>query len=91
LTLCDTSAFMPPREIWDERIETVRKNGMDAVADATIDRWFTKAGQERLHAEVEKIRQVILNPDFAVKYSFPLFPCISRGIGHCLYSQLAMM
>jgi len=61
LTLCDTSAYMAPREIWDERIEAVRKNGMDAVADATIDRWFTKAGQERLHAEVEKIRQVILN------------------------------
>jgi hypothetical protein len=34
---------------------------------------------------------LILNPNFAVKYNFPLFTCISRGIGHCLYSQLAMM
>jgi 3-oxoadipate enol-lactonase len=31
------------------------------VADATIDRWFTKAGQERLQAEVNKVRRMILN------------------------------
>jgi len=61
LTLSSTSAHMPPREIWDERIETVRENSMDAVVDATIDRWFTKAGQERLGAEVEKIRRSILH------------------------------
>lgn len=61
LVLCSTSAHIAPREIWDERIETVRKHGMGAVADATIDRWFTKDGQERLHEEVEKIRQMILN------------------------------
>ena len=60
LTLSSTSAHMPPREIWDERIKTVRENGMDAVVDATIDRWFTKAGQERRVAEVEKIRHLIL-------------------------------
>ena len=61
LMLCDTSAHLAPREIWDERIELVRKNGMGAVADVTIDRWFTKAGQERLPAEIEKVRQMILN------------------------------
>lgn len=61
LTLCSTATYMPPREIWDERIEMVRGKGMDAVVDATIDRWFTKAGQERLRADVEKVRQVILH------------------------------
>ena len=61
LSLCATSAHIAPREIWDERIETVRKNGMDAVADATIDRWFTKAGQKRLQSEVNKVRRMILN------------------------------
>lgn len=60
LTLCDTAAHMPPPEIWDERIRSVPKSGMAGVVDATIDRWFTKAGQERLPAEVEKVRQVIL-------------------------------
>ena len=60
LTLCSTAAHMPPREIWDERIETVSEKGMDAAVDATIDRWFTKAGQGRLNTEVEKIRSMIL-------------------------------
>ena len=61
LTLSSTAAHIPPREIWDERIETVRNHGLGAVVDATIDRWFTKAGQELLHDKVEKVRQMILN------------------------------
>jgi len=61
LTLCDTAAHLPSREVWDARIKTVRENGMHALADAFIDRWFTKPGQKRLHAEVEKVRQAILN------------------------------
>ena len=61
LTLCDTAAHMIPDKSWDERIKVVRENGMEAVVDATIDRWFTKAGQERLPTEVEKVRQMILN------------------------------
>jgi 3-oxoadipate enol-lactonase len=61
LTLSSTAAHMAPKEIWDERIATVRKNGMAVVADATVDRWFTKAGQTRLASQVENIRGVILN------------------------------
>ena len=61
LTLSSTAAYMAPKEIWDERIETVRKGGMAVAADATIDRWFTKAGQTNLESSVEKVRHVILN------------------------------
>ncbi|MEJ2658833.1 MAG: 3-oxoadipate enol-lactonase [Desulfobacterales bacterium] len=61
LTLSSTAAYMAPKQIWDERIETVRKHGMAIVADATIDRWFTKAGQNRLASAVERIRRTILN------------------------------
>ena len=61
LTLSSTSAYMAPKEIWDERIETVRKGGIAVVVDATIDRWFTKAGQTNLASSVEKVRRVILN------------------------------
>jgi len=60
LTLSSTAASMPPREIWDERIETVRKSGLAAVVDATIDRWFTKVGQTLLASSIEKVRHVIL-------------------------------
>jgi len=61
LTLSSTAAYMAPKEIWDERIETVRKGGMAVVVDVTLDRWFTKAGQMHLASSVEKIRRVILN------------------------------
>jgi len=61
LILCDTSSYTPSPEIWDERIQVVRKCGTSAVVDATIDRWFTKRGQERLQKEVEEIRRIILN------------------------------
>ena len=61
LTLSSTAAYMAPKEIWDERIETVRKDGMAVVVDATLDRWFTKAGQIHLTSSVEKVRHIILN------------------------------
>lgn len=61
LTLSSTAAILPPREIWDERMETVRGGGMESVADATINRWFTKPGQDRMPHEIDKVRRVILN------------------------------
>ncbi len=61
LTLCDTSSHMPPPDLWDERIEMVRQGGMESVVDATIGRWFTKEGQERLPDEVTKVRKMILD------------------------------
>ena len=61
LILCDTTSHMPFPVIWNERIEIVRKSGMAVLLDATIDRWFTKPGQERLQKELEEIRSMILN------------------------------
>ena len=61
LTLSSTAAHMAPKETWNERIEFIRKHGMAAVADATIDRWFTKPGQIHLSASVEKVRRAVLN------------------------------
>ncbi len=61
LILCSTAAHMPPPEAWDERIRTVCAQGMAAVADATIDRWFTKPGQARLPDPIRKIREMILH------------------------------
>ncbi len=61
LVLSSTSAYLGPPENWDEKIETVRSNGMQAVAEATIERWFTRDGQEKMPEEVEKVRRMILN------------------------------
>jgi len=59
LTLCDTAAQLPPKEIWEERMTAVRQNGMAVLVDAFIDRWFTKPGQARLPAEIAKVRKMI--------------------------------
>ncbi|MBK0398677.1 3-oxoadipate enol-lactonase [Limibaculum sp. M0105] len=41
IILCDTAAKIGTDEIWDGRIAAVEQSGMEAVADATMQRWFT--------------------------------------------------
>ena len=60
LVLCSTSAYLGGPDMWAARIEAVAGGGMAAVADATIDRWFTGPGQERLPADVARVREMIL-------------------------------
>ncbi len=43
LVLCSTSAIMGPPESWTERAALVRREGMAAVADTVVARWFTPA------------------------------------------------
>lgn len=59
LVLCSTSAHIGMPETWNERIKAVQEHGMQAVADATIDRWFTPAGQKRLPERVESVRRMV--------------------------------
>ena len=41
LVLANTSAYMGPPRGWQDRIDLVRQNGMGAIADAVLARWFT--------------------------------------------------
>jgi 3-oxoadipate enol-lactonase len=41
LALCSTSPVFGTPEMWEERAETVRSQGTEALADATVERWFT--------------------------------------------------
>jgi 3-oxoadipate enol-lactonase len=41
LVLCCTSMRFATPEFWDERIAAVRSGGVEAVADAVLERWFT--------------------------------------------------
>ncbi|KAA2235497.1 bifunctional 3-oxoadipate enol-lactonase/4-carboxymuconolactone decarboxylase PcaDC [Salinarimonas soli] len=43
LVLMATSAHMPPPEAWADRVTLVRRDGMAAIADAVLTRWFTPA------------------------------------------------
>jgi 3-oxoadipate enol-lactonase len=41
LVLSCTSAYLGPPEGWAERARIVRTNGMEAIADTVVERWFT--------------------------------------------------
>jgi 3-oxoadipate enol-lactonase len=41
MVLCNTAARIGTAEIWNARIEAVRKGGMKSIAPAVIERWFT--------------------------------------------------
>ncbi|MCA1717162.1 MAG: 3-oxoadipate enol-lactonase [Actinobacteria bacterium] len=51
LVLCCTLARFEPPDDWDSRADTVRADGVDAIADAVLERWFTPAFRES-HPEV---------------------------------------
>ena len=56
----NTSAYMPPREAWHARIETVTGQGMAAVTETVIRRWFTPEFMAAEPHRVERIRQMLL-------------------------------
>ena len=41
LALCCTAASFPPRQGWLDRAAVVRSEGMGAIVDAVLGRWFT--------------------------------------------------
>lgn len=61
LSLCDTSSRIPPeaRPMWEERIATARGQGMEALVEPTIERWFSKGFRGSRAAEVDEVRAMI--------------------------------
>lgn len=62
LSLCDTAANLPPeaQPLWQERIETARVKGLEALVEATLERWFTPAFLAKNPPQVEQIRHQFL-------------------------------
>jgi 3-oxoadipate enol-lactonase len=60
LVLCDTACVMTPTSLWNERIETAREKGIEALAPGTLERWFTPPFHESGKDDLEKIRAMIL-------------------------------
>ncbi len=62
LVLCDTSSRIPPDAgpMWQERIDTAQNQGMAALAEGTLDRWFSPEFKAAQPAQVEGVRQMIL-------------------------------
>lgn len=43
LVLCDTAARLGSEDMWNARIAAVHAGGLEAIADAVMERWFTPA------------------------------------------------
>jgi len=59
LALCCTSAQLLSRKEWAERAATVREQGVVALADATIERWFSPAFREAEPKLIDGIRSTL--------------------------------
>jgi len=57
LVACCTSARLGPPEVWRERAAAVLDGGMEAVADAVMQRWFTPRADPAL---VARAREMLL-------------------------------
>lgn len=61
LTLANTGAAQTARQAWEDRIAVVRRSGVAALADATIDRWFPAAFQRAMPGEIARMRSILLD------------------------------
>jgi 3-oxoadipate enol-lactonase len=58
LVLACTSARFAPPELWQERAALVRSEGVEAVVDAALERWFTPAFRD-----VPRYREMFVSTD----------------------------
>jgi len=63
LVLCSTSAQLGPRESWLERAAVVRADGVGAIADAVLGRWFTAGFAAARPEVIERMRGILSSTD----------------------------
>jgi 3-oxoadipate enol-lactonase len=61
LVLCDTSSRIPAeaKPIWQERIKIATEQGMDALVDSTLKRWFTEPFLAKRSKVIERVAAMI--------------------------------
>jgi 3-oxoadipate enol-lactonase len=60
LVLANTAAWMGPPQAWQARIETVLRDGMGAITEAVLERWFTPGFREKAPEAVAPVRDMLL-------------------------------
>jgi 3-oxoadipate enol-lactonase len=65
LILCNTAAKIGTAEMWNTRIETVRKSGMKSIAPGVMERWFTPDFRAKHPASVAHMQKIVeaTNPE----------------------------
>lgn len=61
VVLANTAARMGPPDLWNTRIQTARKGGMEAIVEATVNRWFTAGFVTSDQTTIAKVRKMILS------------------------------
>lgn len=61
VVLANTAAYMGPPSGWQGRIETILKQGMGAIAEAVLERWFTPEFRADHADKVGAVRQTLLS------------------------------
>lgn len=57
LVLCAAASHTASTSVWDERIATIEREGLEAIVDGTMGRWFT----EHAHAQRPELVQGFAN------------------------------
>ncbi len=60
LVLSNTSAVTSMPELWNQRIQTVKRGGMAAIVESVVERWFTKGFRERAQDKIAPVREMLL-------------------------------
>lgn len=65
LILCDTAPKIGTDELWNDRIRTVQSDGLEALADPIMERWFTPAFRQPGNAEFIGYRNMLIRQPVA--------------------------
>jgi 3-oxoadipate enol-lactonase len=62
LVASNTASYFPNKEMWRERIEMANDNGIAAIAEASIKRWFTPGYRDRVDTAptIDRARSFIM-------------------------------
>lgn len=63
IIIANTAAKIGDAETWNSRIETIKKSGMEAIVDATMERWFTENFRANNPKRVSETKTMFLNSD----------------------------
>lgn len=63
IVLSNTGAKIGNDERWNSRIETISKNGMQAIVDDTMERWFTEEFRKQNSEKVAETHAMFLRSD----------------------------
>jgi 3-oxoadipate enol-lactonase len=59
LVISNTAAKFGLPEVWNQRVVTVRAQGMKPITPSVLERWFTKSFREKSPKEVERIQAML--------------------------------